>query len=132
MPSLTANQLRESIKRAGSLYYAPNYDLGYGIPDFNRAHVIVELLDNKNVQVQISPNLIRDRNPELYANSAHIDSIVDVKIFNINGILVGEFSQEIYPGKNVIPFDFTSLVKGWYYVKIFTRKTVFSHKVIIH
>ncbi|HEX8548792.1 MAG TPA: S8 family serine peptidase [Cytophagaceae bacterium] len=131
MPGLTAKQLRESIKRSGSQYHAPDYRSGFGIPNFLRTASITELIENQNTQIYLSPNMVYDRNPELFANSAFVDSLGDVKVYNVNGVLLTQFSLQIYPGINTIPFNFAGLSKGLYYVKVSTKKLEISQKVVV-
>jgi subtilisin family serine protease len=45
-PNLTAAQVLESLRRSGSQYGTPDDQLGYGIPNFERAGVIAEALNN--------------------------------------------------------------------------------------
>ncbi|GAB3513693.1 S8 family serine peptidase [Spirosoma knui] len=58
-PRLTAAQVIESLRRSGSQYGAPDDQLGYGIPHFERASV---LADSYN-QLLVFPNPFSDAQP---------------------------------------------------------------------
>lgn len=58
-PRLTATQVTETLRRSGSQFTSPDDQLGYGIPDFERASVLAESLS----QLLIYPNPFSEAEP---------------------------------------------------------------------
>ena len=58
-PRLTAAQVLESLRRSGSQFGAPDDQLGYGIPNFERASVLAESYN----QLLVYPNPFTDVQP---------------------------------------------------------------------
>jgi subtilisin family serine protease len=98
-PDRTAHEIMDAVRRSASQYDDPDGDLGYGIPDFWRAHL---LLGGRDL-TQLSAPTVLSLMPvpfsdfldiELYAGGA---ARMDLKIYDVLGQLVWSTSTGLEP-----------------------------------
>ncbi|MCF8373498.1 MAG: S8 family serine peptidase [Bacteroidales bacterium] len=130
-PGMTNMQLLEAIQQSGSQSMNPDSLLGYGIPNFAQASVIlsrVEILQQGSFAV--SPNPFADfLNLEMYL----LDSQdVSIQLFDLMGRKYYEQSGVLrFPGYSKVEISgLGNIQTGLYILKISTRKKSYSLKVI--
>ena len=113
-PRLTAAQVTEALRRSGSQYGSPDDQLGYGIPNFERASVLADGLG----QLLIYPNPFSDAQPlavqwgELDANAP-----LDATLTNMAGRIVWQ-NRYVSPGLAAFTLPNLNLSAGLYFMTL--------------
>jgi subtilisin family serine protease len=132
-PNATAQQLISAIRQSASQSSAPDSLLGYGIPDFPLACLILGGIDsgidaNQDQLALNGPNPFTEALSFTFYSSAR--QTVEIRLFNllgqpvytetrtVNGIAMHEFVID------------TPLAKGVYVLSVTAEKSAFSMKVI--
>jgi len=121
--SATARQIVQAVKESSDRYAQPDYDYGYGIPDFSLAHVLLEREEPGSPlegKMLVYPNPFRS---ELYlVFPAPVDDEVDVSLFDLTGKEVFHTIFSAFAGRKYINIDFdnTILSTGVYILKTVT------------
>jgi len=124
-PNKTNAEIIQLVKESGSLYANPTAQEGYGIPNFESVHNIlnVELLDNKTENPTIFPNPIKDKiNFKFPKNTA----IIDMTIVNLLG--KNMVNQQILKDKPII--DISYLPTGLYMMQLSFHNKVTTIKIL--
>ena len=114
-PKLTAAQVTNALRQSGSQYTAPNAELGYGIPSFDRASLISNTYDQS---LLVYPNPFNDKDMlgvrwgELAANAP-----VDATLTNLSGRVLWH-NQYTSPGVAVFTIPSLSLSAGIYFITV--------------
>lgn len=125
---LTAWELKTVIEQSSHRYFNPDYDYGYGIPDFNYAYNMLSQRKNKSgkspgIQL-IYPNPVEDvLYVDIYSeNSARYV----IYIFDLMGHLVQHKQQILLvPGNNLIKVSIPpTLSQGMYYIALWNKHAV--------
>ena len=122
-----------AIEESGSLASNPNYQMGYGIPDYVYANSILTIVDNlpsEDSFITVYPNPFSS---ELFISTE--DNIIDVysvELMDITGKLL--FYKDISNNENnretIVISGFDELSSGFYFVRISTRDKVISKKIL--
>ena len=133
-PSMSNMQIIEAIKESASQYSNPDSLLGYGIPNFAAAAMIlsgvkVDNFDDDN-SVDIFPNPFNDIIYLLfYSNDTEY---VDVEIYDITGkrvLYLAELTRNT--GYNYFSIgDVISLTKGLYILRVSSNGKTYSRKIM--
>ena len=117
-PGLNNMQIKESIEKSANLYYWPDSHYGYGLPDFNMAMKLAQMISNSENYSQsfmgIFPNPFTD-NLKLFvfSNSA---ALTNLKILDISGKLVRSSSYELDQGLNYIQISNLDYLSAGVYI----------------
>jgi subtilisin family serine protease len=133
-PSKTCMQIIEAVKESASQFNNPDSLLGYGIPNFAAADLIlsgtqIHDLDNENI-VNVFPNPFNNILYILfYSNDTQS---VDIDIFNITGEKVySESGIHRNTGYNYFSIEKVSnIAKGIYLIRISSNGNIFSRKLM--
>lgn len=123
-PEYTPYQLYDTIRSWGHLADSPNYELGYGIPDFSRSlHNPIGISKIENSKLKI----------EIYPNPAHTS--VTVKTGEPAGVTLLDVCGRIVATRqcreaNVI-LNLQSLTTGTYMVRVVTANGMRVEKLIV-
>jgi serine protease AprX len=126
-PDLSAAELVDLVRRAGSQYFDPDFELGYGIPTYRAVKNIFSLPANQGIFVY--PNPIQNNVLKL-AYAPTDGSEVSYQIFSTLGQPVHE---ETYLGNwhsNPFEVDFTQVPTGIYLVKVKQGRASKTFRVI--
>ena len=108
--SATSRQIVNAIKESSDRFSHPDNDYGYGIPDFNLAHVLLTSQEPGSPlqgKMLVYPNPFRS---ELYlVFPAPVDDEVDVSMADLTGKEVFHSIIPAFPGRNYISIDFDNL-----------------------
>lgn len=129
LPSLTNTEIIQLVRESASQHNAPDYFLGYGIPDlfsaFNQGTLSIEPFENLNTALNIYPNPAKTevtlKVPSNYENA-------QVRLYDVLGKQVLEF---IIP-KAILKFDVSTFAKGIYLLKVETNEVSKTLKLIIN
>ena len=132
-PNSTNMEIIDAIIKSAHLYNSPNDSLGYGLPNFVLADLLlIEPEDPEDPAVfAIVPNPI-SRVCYLYVYSADSD-VMNMEVYDIRGRKVDVFQHNLSPKENN-QISLTSLSKnkaGTYLLRIKIGKQEFLEKVII-
>jgi serine protease AprX len=132
-PQLTNLEVMENIKASGSTSIAPNNEIGYGVPDFNRATEIVldteEEIPLQN-EFEVYPNPIIEGKLFITSHQPHQGNLVVVILQNSTGqtLLTKTFSNAI--GTEPLSLDISTLNPGVYILQISSPKATDTVKLI--
>lgn len=133
-PSATNMQMMDAIKKSASQYNTPDSLLGYGIPNYNLANLILKNLNVPKQQasnlINVYPNPFNERLSVLYY-SADSQQVV-LNVYDVLGAVVYNRTMSLKPNA-YYKWDVESI--GWnvglYVVKLFSEeKELFSAKVV--
>ena len=125
-PRLTATQVTESLRRSGNQYGSPDDQLGYGIPNFERASVIAEAFGT----LLIYPNPFSDAEPlgvqwgEIEANAP-----LDATLTNMAGRVVWQ-NRYTSPGLAAFILPNLNLSAGMYVMTLVSGDKKRTLKVV--
>ncbi len=125
MPQLKNSELVQLVKQKCHLFSSPDYSLGYGIPDFNRALNSNNITSIKNSPFKLYPNPV---NEILWlGNTMNYDELVEISIFDVSGKLV--LSQQNIVQLPIRIKQINQLSSGLYLVRIQTLKNTYTGKI---
>lgn len=133
-PDKNNQEIIQAIIKSSSQYYNPDYELGYGIPDFSFAYRILEedLLDEESeTSVSIYPNPTRDFiNINFYENFDR----ANLYIYNLLGKIIYTEQLNIHGKANVsIPVMNLQLTNsGMYFIRLESINHSFTQKIYIN
>jgi len=115
-PRLTAPQVIESLRRSGSQYNQPDNELGYGIPNFERASAVVA--EDFKLVVYPNPFTIAD-GVVVQWNEIPLNQLVDATLTNAVGQVVW---RQRYSSNEAIRLSFQALnqTAGVYFLTLST------------
>lgn len=96
-PALTAAQVTEALRRSGSQYGTPDAFVGYGIPNYERASVLVE----STTKLLLYPNPFSDAEPLSVLWSEAPNAPLDATLTSIAGRVLW---RSRYPAAGSTPF----------------------------
>ncbi len=127
-PGISAMDLRNAIIRSADQYSNPDDSYGYGIPDFNLAHMNIQWEKNPGIHsVQAFPNPFRN---QLYVYfESPVKDVLSVQLFDLSGKeLLREWS---YNGKYLsIENGLNGLNKGVYLLHIQSGDFSYNLKMV--
>ncbi len=134
VPSATNMQIIEAVKQSASQYLNPDSLLGYGIPNFDSARMMLLSVNNPNFG---KGDFIENVYPNPFSNTLNINFYADsnrkysAEIFDITGKLLakktGIFNPYII---NSFQLNTQTFAKGVYTLRIITDKGVYKRKLI--
>ena len=113
-PGLTAAQVTETLRRSGSQFGSPDDQLGYGIPNFERASVLADAYG----RLLVFPNPFSDAQPlgvqwgEIEANMP-----LDATITNAAGRILWQ-TRYTSPGLSAFTLPNLNLAAGMYFMTL--------------
>ena len=133
-PKASMDDVRSAIELSASQNTHPDSLLGYGIPNFYLAHIILnngDVPDMQNVEgFSLMPNPFID---DLYILYSSVDSQgVEIQAYDISGKLVFEtVVEESQPGVNLIKVDQAStLSQGMYVIVLYMNGQKYTRKLV--
>ncbi len=127
-------EIMRAIEKSSSQYLSPDYQMGYGIPDFQAA---VALLHGDKFDFRYDPNSISVfPNPFYNSITLTLPDILgqDLEVSLLNDIGQQLFSQEIISGsRKTVNLSFpniASLSVGIYFLQVKTIDEIFMFKMI--
>ncbi|MBP9882044.1 MAG: S8 family serine peptidase [Chitinophagales bacterium] len=113
-------EIIEAIKKSASLYFNPNDSMGYGIPNFEIADLMLSDKAPQDLSLSkplVYPNPFQKEFGVLYY-TARLQEL-DIEIFDIVGKKVQSFSTVFNIGYNYLPvYLFESAANGLYFLRL--------------
>ena len=133
-PEATNMEILKAIEESASQYNNPDEYLGYGIPDFGRANLLLQNIDyadfNKENVARFYPNpIVSDFNIEFYS----IDSQqVTINIYNLLGskIFTNKYDMNLNSYNKLKLNCFNNIKNGLYFVELISLNKKYSLKVL--
>ena len=110
-PGLTNMQVIDYLQQSATQANKPDNLLGYGIPNFGKAHALAQEDDQKSI---IYPNPVQDNKLQIKLGSNFIDQPITVVIYNIIAQKLVKESFTTSPISRKIEVDVSSLSPGVY------------------
>jgi serine protease AprX len=130
-PQLTNMQVIDILQRSASQANSPDSLLGYGIPNFSKASQIAsEQLKSSHEAFRFYPNPVSDDSFTLWVNTAHRNSTLNIRIFDITGRLISEQTIVSPTETNTISLKPSAFPAGTYIIQINSPTLRFSDKFI--
>lgn len=134
-PEASNADIFRAIEASAHLYDTPDFDYGYGIPDFKKAF---DILSNKHEPVIIDTDLIRDFNlyPNPTSNNLNLQFLeleetpISVSIHNYQGYKLLQSDIGVQKGTINLSIN-TSLLNSGYYILELKRGPYSQRKVFI-
>jgi len=120
-PEATAMEILTAIRECSNRFTQPDADYGYGIPDFNLAHILLNRLESgspENESINAFPNPFGN---EFYiVFPAPVDNQVDVRLIDLSGREVFHVLYPGFTGRKYIAVEngLAGLYKGVYTLKV--------------
>ncbi len=133
-PNSNAIEIREAILQSAKQYESPDSLLGYGIPDFYLASILLQMDTisqlEENKEFWVIPNPFNNQFRILFSTSD--SEQVDISLYDISGKLLWMKEYiETSPGKNFYQIDhLQELAQGLYFVNIQVGEKRYSKKII--
>ncbi len=128
------NDLKETLLLSASQYSKPDSLLGYGIPDFYFASILLkqnlELNYSDKTDFSILPNPFENDFYVLYSTPDSIN--IDILVYDISGKIIQEkYNLYCHKGNNLFRIDYISDIKsGVYVVEILAGDNKYSKKIV--
>ena len=131
-PSKTNMEVLKAIEQSAHLFSNPNDSLGFGIPDFWKAHLILRGDAEENTdQITLYPN--PSKGPmrlELKLNAA-LNEAPEFDIFGNDGKLVAQGCLNYFGDRILHSFDYAHLNAGSYVLRVRTPEQNFTKRFVI-
>jgi len=131
-PDKNVMEIKDAIERSANYFLTPTDTLGYGIPNFGNAHLLLSNIEDRNTisPFVVYPNPMQDKlNVQLFSNS---NQAVVIKLYGLLGNVISEIKQNIYGG-NYTTIEFNvpaNLASGMYFVQVEMGSTIFLERVV--
>jgi len=132
-PEASAVKIRDAILHSAHQYLQPDSILGYGIPDFFVANLILKDIPidtaKKELNFQVLPNPFDNG---FYLVTAPIDTqIIDVSIYDISGKNIWQAKLSISPGTSAFYINgLYNKANGLYFIKLKVGDKAYTRKII--
>ena len=132
-PTASAVEIRQAVLKTAHQYLHPDSVLGYGIPDFFVANLMLKGIpadtSMKELFFQTLPNPF-DRG--FYLVTAPIDSQdIDISIFDISGKKIWQKKLNVNPGTSAFYIDgLHDKANGLYFIKLIVGDKAYTRKII--
>jgi len=117
-PTLGAQQIYEAIINSADQASRPDNLLGYGLPHFRAINNYIESLEEEK-SISIYPNPVSGDSIQIKLKLVS-DSPLQITIFDSQGKLVEEFSEQINWLNNPLTYDLSRLQAGLYLMQVKT------------
>ncbi len=135
-PAKTNIEIMDAVRQSASQYTMPDAFLGYGIPDFGVASLVlggydIDLFDNGLEFIEFFPNPVKSGSELKVSFFSRLKEEVKIEVMDATGKLI--YSQAIESSSSVMPFDMdTHLRAGIYFIRAFTSEKSVLRKLIVN
>ena len=133
-PTKTCLQIIDAIQQSASQFNNPDSLLGYGIPNFPLANVLISGIQfntkNSYGLQQVFPNPFKDKLDFLF-NSQETE-VLSIQLIDVSGRKIVESYQKSYPNNpNLIHLNLKQdLAQGFYLFRVISKNGTFERKVL--
>jgi serine protease AprX len=128
--------IAQAVKMSASQYNNPDGFLGYGIPDFGVADLVLggyepSLFNDGLAVIDFYPNPLQSGQTLHYNFFSRYKEVISVEVMNASGQVIE--SNVIYPETSVIAIEMsTKLAAGLYFIKAATENETIIEKLIVY
>lgn len=130
-PQATVRQVKQAIEQSGSIYLTPDSLIGYGIPDFQKADLLLKnmgvIARDSNTGWAVWPNPFNDY-LEVHSLKTQLSDTCVIKIFNLQGALL--WQKEFNANKSILLNNLVNLPNGLLILSIRSGKNEEQFKLI--
>ena len=135
-PTKKCMEIIQGIEQSASQYNNPDSLLGFGIPNFHLANILIsgiQVNDKNSYGLQsVFPNPFRDKLSILYQSGQN--ELLTIQLFDVTGKKVIESAQKAYPNVPTLlhlSID-NKLAQGYYLLRVISNDSTFERKVILN
>ncbi len=119
--SASAMEVLSTIRESADRYAQPDEEYGYGIPDFNLTHALLQVTeddDDFTEQITSFPNPFNDQLYIIFQSP--VDVSVDISLFDLTGKQIIRLLYPPFPGRNYLKLEgeLSTLPQGVYILKV--------------
>ena len=119
--SASAMEVLSTIRESADRYTHPDEEYGYGIPDFNLTHALLQVTeddDDFTEQITSFPNPFNDQLYIIFQSP--VDVSVDISLFDLTGKQIIRLLYPPFPGRNYLKLEgeLSTLPQGVYILKV--------------
>ncbi|CAH8283705.1 putative secreted protein (Por secretion system target) [Mariniflexile fucanivorans] len=124
LPNKTNAEIMQLVRQSASQFNNPDYFLGYGIPNLQTAlNLALNIQNNFDASIKVYPNPVKER---IYFEIPSEESQLNIALFDMLGKQVLNISVDAVNNQ----IDVSSLSKGLYILRLNSKKTSKSFKII--
>jgi serine protease AprX len=133
-PDRTNMEIIEAVRKSGSIYSAPDTDLGYGIPDFYLAHLMLLGEPETSTEdrfLRAYPNPIEDRIRLLFYATSDENALIEV--YDPTGRLIYDALSAVSENQYCdirIETDVLDWAQGTYTIRITTSSGSYTQRMV--
>jgi hypothetical protein len=127
-PDLTALEIVDLIRQAGSNYFNPDNSLGYGVPTYQAIKNIIDF-PAEGYGILVYPNPVTEGDLHI-AMAPNDGSVVTVVVQSIFGQALQKATYESNWNLNPFTLNLASLTPGVYLVQVSNKNTIKTFQVI--
>ncbi|MGK7397556.1 MAG: S8 family serine peptidase [Candidatus Cyclobacteriaceae bacterium M3_2C_046] len=130
-PDLTNWELIQLLKNSASQNEMPDNLLGYGIPDFNQAQVLITALNEIEANdFRIYPNPFKDNNFFIQPSLKYAYSFPQIQIYSLSGSLIDQLAIEKSGEPNLYQVNLPDMPNGIYILAIQAEENIHKYKIV--
>ncbi|MEP7263950.1 MAG: S8 family serine peptidase [Bacteroidota bacterium] len=135
-PAKNNMEITDAVKASASQFTTPDGFLGYGIPDFGAAVLLLggyepSLFNDGLAVIDFFPNPLASGQTLNYQFFSRYKETIDLDIIDMNGKKMAE--QKIIPSSTIIPIEIdTKLPAGIYFIRAITENKSVIQKLVIY
>ncbi len=135
-PTKKNMEIAEAVKMSASQFINPDAFLGYGIPDFSVASLVLggyepSLFNDGLEVIDFYPNPLHKGEILNYRFFSRYKEEIILDVFDINGQTI--YSEVIQPDSSVVPINIsTQLSAGVYFIRALTENKTVIRKLVIN
>jgi|WetSurSiteA1Bulk_404760.scaffolds.fasta_scaffold00479_5 serine protease AprX len=132
-PGASALDMLTAVRKSADRFGQPDADYGYGIPDFNLAHVLLQVNQESQVfseMISVFPNPFSDQLYIIFGSP--VDDEVHVRLIDYAGREILNTLFPSFPGRTYLKFDsgLGHLIGGFYILEVKTGSFTGVSKLI--
>lgn len=125
-PQKSNMDIFNAIQQSAHLYYTPEKQYGYGIPNFGAAYQILQSNVSSEEKIAIYPNPAKEELNIIFVDD--YEGSYTIKIANLSGALV--YKESDYTKTYTSQIDVKFLPQGVYFISVQQGKKVYKSKFI--
>jgi serine protease AprX len=122
----------DAVRRSASKYFTPDNNIGYGIPNFAYADLLLNGFNEASLLADDSlfvyPTIFSD---ELKINIKSKDfQQLSINLYDLSGRLISQQCENIYSGFSTISIHPENISGGIYFLKIISGEKYWFEKIV--
>ena len=126
-PDKTNTEVMNAIMQSAHLYNTPDDQLGYGIPNYTLANMLLSIENETNPFISVYPNPLKNYS-QLYAFVANAENIT-YSLYNLEGKLLTY--QVVSSSSRVVQIDIPQLCIGIYLLEVLIGEERLQERIVV-